>query len=159
MAFSGTVARSSTPARKPTAPSGTENAKTTWPATDVLPANSAVRVGASSASGNIRFANRRQPVSTARGDAPGIETAETGFFEARLGPFDVVGHTAEFHAVGAGVVDDVAGAGIFVAGLADAADADGVAAIGIEADGPLSRFISLLTPPKIYLLYQISVRV
>ena len=54
---SGTVARTITPARKPTAPSGTANAKTTWPAINVLIANSASGAGASFASGNTASGN------------------------------------------------------------------------------------------------------
>ena len=49
---SGTAAPSATPARKPTAPSGTANVKTTWPAISASPANSASKAGKSSASGN-----------------------------------------------------------------------------------------------------------
>jgi hypothetical protein len=70
--------------------------------------------------------------SAAHDNALGIEIGKTGFEEERLGFFDVVGDAAELHAVGSRMIDHIAGAGIVVAGLPDAANADGVAAIRIQ---------------------------
>lgn len=58
---SGTAAPGAAPARKPTAPSGTANARTTWPAINASPANSAAKAGKSSASGNTPSKNPQSP--------------------------------------------------------------------------------------------------
>ncbi len=86
----------------------------------------------------LRSCNGR---SASRGNALSIEIGKSGFEETCLGFFDVVGDAAELHAVGSRMIDDVAGAGIVVAGLPDAADADGIAAVRIQGDRTFARFL------------------
>lgn len=68
-----------------------------------------------------------------------------------MGFFDVVGNAAKLHAVGSRMIDHITGAGIVVARLPDATDADGVAAIGIQgygifAGGVAGELFALLLP-------------
>ncbi len=77
--------------------------------------------------------------SIAHGDAFGIKIGKTGFSEATLRLFDVVGHAAEFHAVRSRMIDHVTGPWVVIAWLSHAPDTDGVAAIRIQGDRCMVR--------------------
>ena len=70
----------------------------------------------------------------ALGDPSGVENGQAGFFKTGLGAGDVVGNAAVKQEVLLVIVEHVAGAGVVVAGLSDAADIHRIAFFLIEAD-------------------------
>ena len=68
-------------------------------------------------------------------NAVGVAHGETGFFEAGLSAGDVVGHVAMDEEALLEIVEHVAGARVVITRLADAADVDRVALLGVEEGG------------------------
>ena len=73
--------------------------------------------------------------SVALCNAGAVASGEAGFFETGLGVRDVIGNTAMDEEALLEVVEHIAGPGIIITGLADAADIHRVAFLGFEACG------------------------
>ncbi len=69
----------------------------------------------------------------ALGDPPRVAGGQAGFLESGLGAGDVIGNTAMDEEALLEVVEHIAGPGIIIAGLANAADIHRVAFLGFEA--------------------------
>ena len=76
------------------------------------------------------------------GQSGGIPGWQSGFFEAGFSSGNVVGHAAVDEALLLEVVEHITGAGVFIAGLADATDIHAVALRGVELGGNISRLIA-----------------
>ena len=68
-------------------------------------------------------------------NAGAVARGETGFFETGLGASDVIGNTAMDEEALLEVVEHIAGPGVIITGLANAADIHRVAFLGFEACG------------------------
>jgi hypothetical protein len=68
-------------------------------------------------------------------NAGAVARGETSFFETGSGAGDVVGHAAMDEQTLLKVVEHIAGPGVIITGLANAADIHRVAFLGIEACG------------------------
>ena len=73
--------------------------------------------------------------SVALRNAGAVASGEAGFFETGLGAGDVIGNTAMDEEALLEVVEHIAGPGMIITGLADAADIHRVAFLGFEACG------------------------
>ena len=68
-------------------------------------------------------------------NAGAVASGEASFFETGLGASDVIGNTAMDEEALLEVVEHIAGPGIIITGLADAADIHRVAFLSFEACG------------------------
>ena len=73
--------------------------------------------------------------SVALRNAGAVASGEAGFFETGSGASDVIGNTAMDEEALLEVVEHIAGPGIIITGLANAADIHRVAFLGFEACG------------------------
>ena len=73
--------------------------------------------------------------SVALRNAGAVASGEAGFFETGSGAGDVIGNTAMDEEALLEVVEHIAGPGIIITGLANAADIHRVAFLGFEAFG------------------------
>ena len=73
--------------------------------------------------------------SVALRNAGAVASGEAGFFETGSGAGDVIGNTAMDEEVLLEIVEHIAGPGVIITGLANAADIHRVAFLGFEACG------------------------